>query len=218
MAENEQDRAAHLQRSRRVWDRWSQFYGFNDRDTEPIRRQAVETLALSGGETVLDLGCGPGSNFDLLHERVGLDGRIVGVDFSPKMVAKARSRAADRGWTNVDVIRADATQTVVAPESVDAAVATLAISAMPDSTAAIERVADALRPGGRFAVYGVRPVPDGPFRALNPVISRFFRYLANRNPDADVLGDMESTFGAVDLIETYAAGSNYVAVARKPSE
>lgn len=139
MVANDGERAAHLERSRRVWDLWSQFYGFNDRDTEPVRRRAVETLALTGGETVLDVGCGPGSNFELLRERVGPGGRVVGVDYSPKMVAKARARVENGSWDSVDVIRADATRPVVLPESVDAAVATLALSAMPDAREASAR-------------------------------------------------------------------------------
>lgn len=212
------EHAAHLERSRRVWDRWSRFYEFNDRDTEPIRRRAVETLGLSAGDRVLDAGCGPGSNFDLLRERVGVDGAVIGVDFSPRMVADARATVREQGWDNVAAVRADATRPVVVSESVDAAVATLAISAMPDAAAAVNRLRDALRPGGRVAVYDVRLVPDGPLRALNPVISLGFRHLANRDPDADVLGALDDAFADVSVVETYAAGSNYVATGRKPAE
>lgn len=216
MVENGRDRRAHLERSRRVWDRWSRLYAFNDRDTEPIRRRAIETLDLSGGETVLDVGCGPGSNFDLLAERVGPDGRVVGVDFSPKMVSKARSTIEAEGWTNVEVVRADATRPVVQSGTVDACVATLAVSAMPDSAAVVGQVADALRSGGSFAVYDVQLVTEGPLRVLNPVVDRFFRYFANRNPDADVVGDLGRVFESVEVVETYLGGSNFVAVARSP--
>jgi len=217
MVANDGERAAHLERSRRVWDLWSRFYGLNDRDTEPIRRRAVETLDLAGGETVLDVGCGPGSNFALLRERVGPGGRVVGVDYSPTMVAKARERVEDRGWANVDVVRADATRPVVTPESVDAAVATLAISAMPDAREASARLADALRPGGRVGVYDVRPVPSGPWRVVNPVVRLGFRYLANRNPGADVLGALAGDFTGLAVVETHLAGTNFVATARKPA-
>jgi demethylmenaquinone methyltransferase/2-methoxy-6-polyprenyl-1,4-benzoquinol methylase len=217
MVANDGERAAHLERSRRVWDLWSRFYGLNDRDTEPIRRRAVETLDLAGGETVLDVGCGPGSNFELLRERVGPEGRVVGVDYSPKMVAKARERAASRGWDNVEVVRADATRSVVAPGTVDAAVATLAISAMPDAREACLRLAESLRPGGRVAVYDVRPVPDGPWRVFNPVVRFGFRSLANRNPEADVLDALGSVFSDLAVVETHLAGTNYVATAHRPA-
>lgn len=220
MGETDRDgsREAHLERSRRVWDLWSRFYGLNDRDTEPIRRRAIETLDLADGDTVLDVGCGPGSNFELLRARVGPGGRVLGVDYSPRMAAEARSRVAEYGWRNVDVIRADATRPVVPAESVDAAVATLAISAMPDATAAVERLFDAIEPGGRVAVYDVRPVPEGPLRVLNPVIGLGFRWLANRCPDADVLAELEAVFADVSVVETYAAGTNYVATGRKPPD
>jgi len=217
MAASDGERATQLERSRRVWDLWSRFYGLNDRDTEPIRRRAVETLDLTDGETVLDVGCGPGSNFELLCERVGPTGRVVGIDFSPKMLAKARTRATDGGWNVVDLVRADATRPVVVPGSADAAVATLAISAMPDAVAAVERLAEALRPGGRVAVYDVRPVPAGPWRVCNPALRLGFRVLANRNPQADVLGALDAVFTDLRVVETYLAGTNYVATARKPA-
>lgn len=79
------------------------------------RRRLIELLELGEGEQVLDLGCGTGMNFPLLHEQVGPEGFIVGIDRSASMLAQARKRATRHGWENVILIHADAT-TMVTPK------------------------------------------------------------------------------------------------------
>src|ERR1700722_6807400 len=68
---------------------------------EPIRRRAIARPSLKPGETVLDVGCGTGLSFPHLEHYVGPQGAIIGVEQSPDMIARARARADDRGWTNV---------------------------------------------------------------------------------------------------------------------
>lgn len=60
---------------------------------EPIRRQAIERLALQPGETVLDVGCGTGLSLALLQQGVGPRGQVVGIEQCPEMIALARQRA-----------------------------------------------------------------------------------------------------------------------------
>ena len=62
------------------------------------RRQAVESLAPTPGEVVLDAGCGTGLNFERLEDGVGSQGRLVGIDQSPEMLAQARERVERHGW------------------------------------------------------------------------------------------------------------------------
>jgi len=57
---------------------------------------------------VLDIGCGTGLCFPLLQERIGPEGRIVGVDPAPDMLGLAAARVADKGWRNVTLIEAAA--------------------------------------------------------------------------------------------------------------
>ena len=205
---------AHLERSRRVWDHRSDRYGRSERDFEPIREAAIDRLDLQAGDRVLEIGCGPGVNFERLRGEIGPDGELVAVDYSPGMVENARERVAARGWENVEVRRTDAAR-VEFDEQFDAAIATLALSVMPDARRVAETVSRSLRPGARFAVVDVRPVPSGPLRVLNPFIRRFFRWYANWNPANDVVGSLESVFRNCEIVATHFAGTAYTAVCEK---
>ena len=205
----------HLQRSRAVWDRWSDRYGKSERDFAPLLDDAVERLGLEAGDRVLEIGCGPGTNFERLTELVRTDGEIVAVDYSPKMVERARERVAEHDWDHVEVIQADASSVELESQRFDAAFASLSMSVMPDATAAASRVADALVPGGRFVVFDLRCIPSGPLRIVNPLLSWFYRWYANWNADEDVVESLAATFEAVTVEETYAAGAAYRAVATK---
>jgi ubiquinone/menaquinone biosynthesis C-methylase UbiE len=118
------------------------------------QRKAVDRLALQPGDTVIDVACGTGLNFPLLWERVGEQGRIVGIDLSPEMVAVARGRVAAEGWSNVDVIEAaveDATFDVLA----DAALLSFTHDVL-QSPPALANVVAHLRPGARVASVGAK--------------------------------------------------------------
>lgn len=198
------------------WDFWGSrrwLWDLYERDTVPIRELAVSELDLEPDDAVLDVGCGPGTNVEFLRNAVGPDGSVVALDYSETMVRRTRERVASRGWTNVEVVRADATRSPIAADRFDAALATTSVSATPDVRATVEGVRDALAPGAPFAVYDLRTVPAGPARALNPIVRRLYRAIGDWNAGEDVLDRLERTFGDVTVVETYALGTNYVAVA-----
>ena len=205
---------SHLARSRRLWNRWSDWYTLSESDFEPMREDAIDKLELQPGARVLDVGCGPGVNFASLRDEIGASGHIVAVDYSPEMVSKARDRVAEHGWDNVEVVCADAA-TVTFDEPFDAAIATLSMSVMPDIELTAENVSRLLVPDGRFVVFDVRDAPGGVLRALNPVIRLFLRWYANWNPDDDVVESLSATFESVEVVKTYLSGFTYTAMAEK---
>jgi len=75
---------------------------------ESLRREAVACLGLQPGETVLDMGCGTGLSLPLLCAAVGAAGRVVGIEQSPEMLARARRRVVHHAWRNVELIGAAA--------------------------------------------------------------------------------------------------------------
>jgi len=186
----------------------------SERDFEPMREEAIDSLALESGDRVLDIGCGPGVNLAMLREAVGPTGQVVAVDYSLEMVEKARERITDHGWENVEVVRADATR-VNFEEPFDAAIASLSMSLMPDVRRAVENVHRLLAPGAPFVVFDIRPFPEGPARILNPLVWRFLRWYANWNPDDDVLGSLGAVFPECDVLDTHTAGTTYTVLCRK---
>jgi ubiquinone/menaquinone biosynthesis C-methylase UbiE len=72
------------------------------------RLRAVQALGLRAGGSVVDLACGTGLNFPLIQEMIGPGGRIVGVDLTDAMLARAQDRIETNGWSNISLVQADA--------------------------------------------------------------------------------------------------------------
>lgn len=178
-----------------------------------LRHRSTEALGLGAGEAVLEVGCGYGRGFDALRERIGPDGRLVGLDVSEGMVRSARRRIADRGWRNVEVVRGDARRPPLAPEAFDAAYAAMSLSAVPDPAAAIEAIETALRPGGRLVVLDARPFQAWPWRLLNGIVVPISASATNWVPEVDIVGVLRREFETVD-VSTFNGGSIFVASAR----
>lgn len=125
--------------------------------TEPLRRRTIARLALRPGDTVLDVGCGTGLSFDLLAAGIGPAGRLIGIEQSPEMMAVARARVAERGWTNVTLLEAP-----VEDAALDGPVTALLFNFVHDvlqSPPALARLFAAAAPGARIACQGMKLFP-----------------------------------------------------------
>jgi ubiquinone/menaquinone biosynthesis C-methylase UbiE len=216
--------ALTLEYGRRIYDWWGRhprlyrflaWFVFLGRE-RMLRRRAVELAGAGPGTIVLDLACGSGANFENLEREIGAGGRLIGYDYSAGMLAAAAASRARHGWENVELLQGDAARMQLPPASLDAAVCTLALSAMPDHRAAIERVRVGLRPGARFAVLDATEFA-GPLRILNPLIRPLFKLTTNWDPHRDLIGSLRESFGPVE-VERFNAGSMFVAVACRPDE
>lgn len=133
------------------------------------RRRAVAALGLRPGDTVVEVGCGTGLNFPLLQEAVGPTGRILGVDLTDAMLAKARQRATTNGWTNIDLMLSDAA-TFTFPAGVDAILSTFALTLAPEYDLVIQRGSQALAPGKRWVILDFK-MPNNGLAVLAPVFA-----------------------------------------------
>jgi len=116
-----------------------------------LRLKTIGSLHLQPGQTVLDVGCGTGRNFSLILEKIGSTGKLVGVDYSSDMLARAQERVVREGWKNVELIQADAAR-IKLGRTFDAALSTLAISVIPDYRTALDRMLAHVKPGGYLAI------------------------------------------------------------------
>lgn len=176
------------------------------------RRSAIERLALTPGERVLEIGCGPGNGFPSIRGAIGSTGTLLGVDASRGMVRSARTRVRTRGWENVHVIRADARHPPFPPGAFDAVYAAMSLSAVDDPDRAIVAARTVLRPGGRLVVLDARPFGRWPWRLLNGLIAPIASIATNWAPEVDLVGVLRREFETVE-VSTYNAGSIFIALA-----
>jgi demethylmenaquinone methyltransferase/2-methoxy-6-polyprenyl-1,4-benzoquinol methylase len=124
------------------------WFGFN---ISGWRRQAIAALNLKPGDTVVDIGCGTGLNFPLLHQAVTSNGKIIAVDLSDAMLEQARQAIAANKWVNIQLVCADAAQFEF-PSKVDAIVSAYTLTLVPDCGRVISNAFASLTPGGRLVV------------------------------------------------------------------
>ena len=178
-----------------------------------LRKTAVERLALRPGDRVLEVGCGTGRNFRYLHEAVGATGHIHGVDISPGMLRQARALRARRRWTNVNLVETDAAD-FNAPAPLDGVLFGLSYNTIPHHVAVLQRMWQALRPGGRLVIMDAKLPPGAAGHVILPFSVWLMKKTLLGNPHIQPWRHLEMVAGPVEMDE-FLFGSYYICTAVK---
>ena len=137
---------------RRYWNtvagpRWVAAPGFRERRNQESTALLLARLGVTGGENVLEIGCGTGALTVPLAAAVGDNGRLVAVDISEPMIGVARERVEERGLHNVKLLLGDAQVFEFEPAAFDLATSRMGVMFFANPTAAFRNIGGALKPG-----------------------------------------------------------------------
>ena len=144
---------------------WAEDLGYPQPELSRVPEGTVESFAgvanpfalgrLPDGATVVDLGCGAGTDLLIAAQMVGASGSVVGVDMTPTMLERARASAAAMGLANVAVQQSLIESLPLADESADVVISNGVIDLVPDKDAVFAEIDRVLRPGGRLQIADV---------------------------------------------------------------
>ncbi|MHC1706364.1 MAG: arsenite methyltransferase [Bacteroidales bacterium] len=112
----------------------------------------TEFAAISEGDVVVDLGSGAGNDCFVARNMAGERGRVIGVDFTPAMIEKARENALKSGYTNVEFIQGDIENMPLGKNIADIVISNCVLNLVPDKKKAFSEVYRIMKPGGQFCV------------------------------------------------------------------
>src|ERR1700694_3885439 len=134
-------------------DDYSQLEGYHaDADLGLGCGLPTQSARIKKGDVVLDLGSGAGNDAFIARKETGETGKVIGVDFTPAMIEKARKNAEALGFPNVEFRLGDIEQMPLTSGVVDVAVSNCVLNLVPDKNAVFGELFRVLKPGGHFSI------------------------------------------------------------------
>jgi SAM-dependent methyltransferase len=163
----------------------------------------VALAGLKEGQTVLDLGSGAGFDCFLAARVVGESGRVIGVDMTPEMVAKARENAQKGGYGNVEFRLGEIENLPVENASVDLILSNCVINLSPEKPKVFAESFRVLKPGGKLSVSDVvllNPLP--------PLLAQSAAAYLGCVAGASLKGDYLEMLGSAGFADVKVAGED----------
>jgi SAM-dependent methyltransferase len=137
-------------------DDYSAVEGYNpDADLALGCGLPTQFALIKKGDVVIDLGSGAGNDCFVARHETGPEGKVIGIDFTPAMIEKARENAEKLGFNNVEFRQGDIEKMPVTANVADVVVSNCVLNLVPDKEKAIAEIFRVLKPGGHFSISDV---------------------------------------------------------------
>ena len=115
----------------------------------------TELALIKKGDVVVDLGSGAGNDSFVARSVTGAYGKVIGLDFTPEMIDKARKNAKKLGFKNVHFVEADIEKIPLSDHTADVVISNCVLNLVPDKKAAFAEIFRILKPGAHFSISDV---------------------------------------------------------------
>lgn len=170
----------------------------------PDSRRLLDQLNIRPGDRAIDIGCGPQGILDLLSERVGTNGKVVGLERNESTVQLARQFIAKHNLRNVEVLQGDAKVTGLPRASFNVVHARLVLVNVPEPQRVVEEMIALSRPGGIVASHEAdwgAFLCNPPSPAWDRLLEAFYAHARNNRIDLFVGRKTHQMFRAAGLID-----------------
>ena len=134
-------------------DDYTQLDGYNaDADLGLGCGLPTEYAQIKKGDVVIDLGSGAGNDAFIARNATGENGKVIGIDFTPAMIEKARQNNEVRGFNNVEFRQGDIENMPVTANLADVIVSNCVLNLVPNKDGVIKEIYRVLKPGGHFSI------------------------------------------------------------------
>ncbi len=185
--------------------------GYTADELEALPKDAVTNsfgcgnpLAFAGverGQVVVDIGSGAGIDCLLAAQKVGPEGRVIGIDMTPVMIEKARNNARDAGVTNAEFRLGDAESMPVEDGAADWIISNCVINLSPDKPKVFAEAYRVLKPGGRLSISDIMVEADLP-SALRHSAELYASCVAGAIPESQYVDEIRKAgFSDVQVTE-----------------
>lgn len=149
-------------------DDYTQLEGYNpDADLGLGCGLPTQFAKIKKGDVVIDLGSGAGNDCFIARAETGESGKVIGIDFTPAMIDKARVNAELRGFHNVEFRQGDIEKMPVTANIADVIVSNCVLNLVPNKKAVLKDIMRVLKPGGHFSISDVVLVGNLPENIQN---------------------------------------------------
>ena len=149
-------------------DSYNELEGYNaDADLGLGCGLPTQYAKIKTGDVVIDLGSGAGNDAFIARHETGQTGKVIGIDFTPAMIEKARSNSEARGLNNVEFRQGDIENMPVTDNTADVIVSNCVLNLVPNKDAVFKEILRVLKPGGHFSISDIVLVGELPVQIQN---------------------------------------------------